>query len=428
MSIGIHRDADTDLMGNPKPKEQQGYHAHLLFPTRRILLEGDSGTDDAAIQGFGAKLSVLSNRRTSAGIVEAMNREWSVLANELVAEVGLTADYDWRRYERLGIDRVPQPRLTQKQVALEKKGFFTRQGDTLRDILVMSEVYKNTHTEVLVAHREQAQADVVRESVTVRGPEMAIEAPEVPEALGAPDTDSVDPSLAQELMAARTRGQQPDAPLADRFVAHSPMPTDENEREILFALSGLVWSIQKALRTLGTLMSRLLGHREQISRTSAGDLDEAFQLDEAWRRQVKTQARLEQYKKEHKWEMRLRMGARRTPPELVQIQRDRDLQQRTMDSLTRSRKANGKALAALRAEEQELIEYQDRIQTRLASSVAEFRKLDDCALPVLLAVLPEEQRVQVEALVGEGRAPTKPLTIEMPLPRLALDVPRPRPH
>lgn len=300
VSIGIHRDADTDLLGNPKPKEQQGYHAHLLFPTRRILFEGDSGTDEAARQGFGAKLSVLSNRRTSAGIVEAMNREWSNLPNELVAQVGLTADYDWRSYERLGIDRVPRPRLSQKEVALEKKGFFTRQGDMLRDIVVMSEVYKQAHAETLEAQREQAQADVLRKRAVAD-----VIASPVAEAASVPDPathvdDGNAPDLASlevELAGARERGRLPHSSLADQFVAHSPVPADEESRQVLFSLPGLVWSIQKALRNLETVLARLAGHQDQIRRVAAGDLDVAYQIDEARRRRGAADTKIEAYKK-----------------------------------------------------------------------------------------------------------------------------------
>lgn len=429
VSIGIHRDADTDLIGNAKPREQQGYHAHLLFPTRRILLDGDGGNDDAARQGFGAKLSVLSNRRTSAGIVEAMNREWANLANELVAEVGLKADYDWRSYERLGIDRAPQPRLTQKQVALEKKGFFTRQGDMLRDILVMSEVYKKDHAEVLAAQHERAQADVAREAVPTPAPENRALVREMADQLA---EDPADPSLALELRAARTRGQQPDGSLADRFVAHSPMPADENEREILFALSGVVWSIQKALRSLGNLMSRLVGHREHITRSAAGDLDQAFQIDQARRQRGKAEVRLDRYAREHKWAIlaarKMGRGDGRLPRKMLELQRERDLQQRLVDDLKRSRKANGEALSALRAEEHELIERHDRAQAKLMDSLAEFRRIDDRAFPALLAVLPEQQRSHVVSLVGDGAEVPRPLTIEVARPRLVLDVPRPRPR
>lgn len=428
VSIGIHRDADVDLMGNPKPAHQQGYHAHLLFPTRRILLEDDGGADDASKQGFGAKLSVLSNRRTSAGIVEAMNREWSVLSNELLAEAGLEADRDWRSYERLGIERVPQPRLTRAQVALEKKGFFTRQGDMLRDIVVVSEVYKQAHAEVLAAQQAQAQADVVRESV----PADSIIVSAAAEALPETYEPAEDPSLGVELAAARARGRKADAAWADRFVAHSPTPEDEEGRQRLFELSGLVWSIQKALRTLGALMAHLVGHRERISRANSGDLDDAFQLDQARHRRGKAEARLDQYAKDHKWSVfasqKLGRGERSLPRRMLDLQHERDVQNRAVDDLKRARKANAEALAVLRAEEQELVEREGNALAKLETALADFQHIDAQAVPALLAVLPEEQRERVAALIPADEDEPKPLVVPIERPRLALDVPRLRPH
>lgn len=428
VSIGVHRDADVDLMGNPKPAHQQGYHAHLLFPTRRILRDGDGGTDDAAKQGFGAKLSVLSNRRTSAGIVEAMNREWSVLANEILAEAGLKADRDWRSYERLGIDRVPQPRLTQKQVALEKKGFFTRQGDMLRDIVVMSEVYKQAHEEALAAQQAQARVDVRRAAQSAE-PVIIDAAADL--ALEAVD-EVVDGSLDVELAAARARGRRQGAMLADRFVAHSPTPVDEEGRQTLFALSGLVWSIQRALRTLGAIVAQLVGHREQINRSTAADLEDAYQLDQARRRRGRADVRLETYTKEHKWTMlaarKIGRGERGMPRRLIELQRERDVQGRAVDDLKRARKVNADLLAGLRAEEHELVEREERAQAKLAAAVAEFQHLDERAVPVLMSVLPDGQREQVAALVTVDQVEPKPVVVAIERPRLALDVPRPRPH
>ena len=435
VSIGIHRDADVDLFGNPKPKEQQGYHAHLLFPTRRILFDGDSGTDEAARQGFGAKLSVLSNRRTSAGIVEAMNREWSNLSNELVAEVGLRADYDWRSYERLGIDRVPRPRLTQKEVALEKKGFFTKKGDVLRDIMLMSEVYKQAHTEALAAQQEMAQADVIRErsapdiapapmADAVGMPEMAVQSDEVT----APDLAS----LKIELAGARERGRLPHSSLADRFVAHSAVPTDEEGRQVLFSLSGLVWSVQKALRSLGVVLARLAGHQDQIRRVAAGDLDVAYQIDEARRRRGAADTKIEAYKKAHPWEVFAKrtfgQGEHGVPRRLRDLQHDRESQQRQVDDLKWSRKVTADQLAALRVEERQLGEEEARHRGRLERAVGEFMALEPKAAPALLAVLPDEHRVQVEAVMGPNHSGRAPAAITMERPRLALDIPRPRPH
>lgn len=43
VSMGLHRDADRDALGNVKPSSKQGFHAHLYFPTRPLTdaVEGD---------------------------------------------------------------------------------------------------------------------------------------------------------------------------------------------------------------------------------------------------------------------------------------------------------------------------------------------------------------------------------------------------
>jgi hypothetical protein len=429
VSIGLHRDADVDAFGNRKPSDKQGFHAHLLFPTRRLAAGGDGGAEgEAAALGFGAKLSALSNRRTSSGIVELMNAEWAALSNELTGEAGLTADYDHRSYARLGIERTPQPRLGSGRVAMERKGFFTERGDVVRDIIVMSEVYKQAHTEALAAQHEQAQVDIFREAMAgvPTGAEVAKGSPQED-----PLAETAESSLEVELTSARARGQRPGAALADRFVAHSPAPVDEEGRQTLFALSGLVWSIQKALRTLGAVIAHLVGHQEQIRRSSAGDLHDAYELDQARRQRGRAVVQLESYAKDNKWTIlaarKLGRGERGLPRRLQELQHERDIQQRAVDDLKRSRKLNAENLASLRAEEQELVERQDRAQSKLEASLMEFRRLDERAVPVLLAVLPDEQRARVEELVEVRRDPPKPLAIPVERPRLALDVPRPRP-
>jgi hypothetical protein len=220
--------------------------------------------------------------------------------------------------------------------------------------------------------------------------------------------------------------------LADRFVAHSPAPVDEEGRQTLLALSGLVWSIQKALRTLGAVIAHLVGHQEQIRRSSAGDLHDAYELDQARRQRGKAVVQLETYAKEHKWTIlaarKLGRGERGLPRRLQELQHERDIQQRAVDDLKRSRKLNAENLASLRAEEQELVERQDRAQSKLEASLMEFRRLDERAVPVLLSVLPEDQRAPVESLVGAGLDVPKPVPLPIERPRLALDVPRPRPR
>lgn len=428
VSIGLHRDADTDVFGEVKPPEKQGYHAHLLFPTRQILLEGEEGasTDAAAEVGFGPKLSALSNRRTSSGIVELMNREWASLANELAADAGLVADYDHRSYERLGIDRTPMPRLSRKAVAMEKKGFFTRQGDAAREIVVMSEVYAKANAAAVAAQQAQAAADVAREKV---GPKKT-QAEWHKEIAADLEPEAGDlTGLAEDLAAARERGLKEDAPWADRFITHSPVPKTAEERQRLYTLSGLVWAIQRSLKALGEVTAKLLGHREEIGRMRATQLGDQFRMDEARRHLRTAQRKIEAWSQAHPWRLRLSAGR---PAQLVELDRDVELEQRNIQDLKVAAKAASQEIARWRAEEAELVEQHDRAETKFGTAVEAFCVSGANDVPALLAALPEDARERIQALLPapqpEPQTPTAASAQEpMAPPALTPGRPRPRP-
>ncbi len=428
VSIGLHRDAETNVFGEIKPPSQQGYHAHLLFPTRRILLEGEEGaaTDVAAEVGFGAKLSALSNRRTSSGIVELMNREWASLANELAAGAGLVADYDHRSYERLGIDRTPMPRLSRKAVAMEKKGFFTRQGDAAREIIVMSEVYAKANAEAVAAQRNQAAADIARENKAGPKKTQAEWNKQIAADLATEAGDLT--GLAEDLAAARERGLKEDAPWADRFITHSPVPKTAEERQRLYMLSGLVWAIQRSLKALSEVTARLLGHREEIGRMRATQLGDQFRMDEA-RRQLRTaQRKIEAWSQAHPWRLRLSAGR---PAQLVELDRDVELEQRNIQDLKVAAKAASQEIARCRAEEAELVEQHDRAETKFGATVEAFCASGANDVPALLAALPEDARGRVQALLPapkpELKAPEVAEQAPLAPPALTPGRPRPRP-
>jgi hypothetical protein len=433
VSIGLHRDADTDLLGNPKPADKQGYHAHLLFPTRQILLEGEEGDPKdvaAAEHGFGAKLSALSNRRTSSGIVEQMNAQWAALANEMVAEIpGLVADYDHRSYERLGIDRTSQPRMARAAVAMEKKGFFTRQGDQVRDIIVASEAYKQTHADALTAQHAQAVLDVARETVRLIEPAHPRPTP-TDHARSWEGSSDADPSgLAEDLAAARERGHLAGAALADRFVAQAPVPTDEVGRQRLFSLSGLVWAIQRALRAVVALVTKMEEHREQATRWQAARLSRLYELDEARRQRRVAQEEAQAWVKGHGWRVMAAqmVGSRQGwPRPLRALEHEVALQDQVVQDLKAARKSTEEEVAYLANEEGKLQTQHDRARARLVSAVEQFVTLDHQALPALMAVLPDQGRVIVEELVPRLPTLATIAPIEVKEPTLVPGAPRRR--
>ena len=143
VSVGVHRDSEVDVLGQKKVTEKVGYHAHLYFPTRRLAcFEEGPAAEDAVLQdeigegtGFGSKLTLLSNKRTSAAFVEQLNARWAELANQICGLAGLPVDYDHRSYARQGVDITAQPTVGQAATAMERKGLKTRNGSRLRDVL-----------------------------------------------------------------------------------------------------------------------------------------------------------------------------------------------------------------------------------------------------------------------------------------------------
>ena len=121
VSVGVHRDNPRDALGREKPNDRRGFHAHLYFPTRR--LDGDH---------YGAKLSELSNKTTSAPLVDALNERWAALANTYTARAGLVADYDHRAHARAGDGDTAMPTLGVAACAMERRGITTDKGDTMK--------------------------------------------------------------------------------------------------------------------------------------------------------------------------------------------------------------------------------------------------------------------------------------------------------
>lgn len=121
VSVGVHRDNPRDALGREKPADRRGFHAHLYFPTRR--LDGDD---------FGAKLSELSNKTTSAPLVDALNERWAALANTYTTRAGLMADYDHRAHARAGDGDEPMPTLGVAACAMERRGITTDKGDDMK--------------------------------------------------------------------------------------------------------------------------------------------------------------------------------------------------------------------------------------------------------------------------------------------------------
>jgi hypothetical protein len=412
VSVGIHRDSDTDLRGRPKPEGKQGLHAHLLFPTRKILLQGQEGADHsrlAAKHGFGKKHSMLSNRNASSAIVERMNEQWAALANKAAAETpGLVPDFDHRSYARLGIDRIPQPRLSRDTVALEKKGFFTRPGDRWREIVLASDTDPPMDADALAVQHAQAVLDRSRESaqgVTPPRPRsVAIDPAKVWGVGSSPDASG----RSDELADARARGQMPGAAMVDRFIALSPAPKDEAGRRLLIVLADLVQAIQRALRTALAVAAKLGAHQDQLMRWKSARLDRLFELDEARRQRAAATEEAQAWTKAHGWRVTASKILGPNHDGLLALRAMEEaaaLQDRMVQDLKSAQKSTGDEVDLLAQEESHLRVRHDRAQARLQVAVERFVALDHQAVPTLLAVLTTQGRTMVEKLVPTSPTP-----------------------
>lgn len=130
VSLGLHRDAAVDVLGEAKQSSDIGFHAHLYFPTRRLadITEGGEGGG----HGFGDKLRHLSLKGPAAAFVEDLNRHWATLANEFTQADNVPGTFDHRSYVRMGVDRTPQPTAGRAVSAMERKGIRTDIGDAIR--------------------------------------------------------------------------------------------------------------------------------------------------------------------------------------------------------------------------------------------------------------------------------------------------------
>ena len=299
ISLGLHRDGEVDALGNVKPPEKQGFHAHLYFPTRRLEeIQQDDGTSAWAL---GAKLVLLSNKNTSGAFVERLNERWAELANRYTKANDLPADYDHRSYVRQDVPITPQPTLGAAVTSMERRGFFTRRGDALRgDIMVPAKVYEAAHAIVLEEQQQQAQADVQREGVQrVRSgpPQEPCRAAEQPDAAPAPAPATV---------------ADPPIPLLEgapgsflmRFREKVPAPDEPEARRVFAQVLRLVRVIEKVLGVLARLAIQLNDHQaERDRREAAAFMHEDQHRDRRATRQSARQ-RLAQWEASHPWRLR----------------------------------------------------------------------------------------------------------------------------
>jgi hypothetical protein len=305
VSIGLHRDGDLDAQGLPKPNDKQGFHAHLYFPTRALAdldgSESSSGSGSASGTGFGAKLTILSNKRTSVAFVESMNARWAMLANQYTSTTGLTADYDHRSYKRMGLNLVPTPTMGRRAVAMERKGIPTWKGDRLREAQVMAKVFERAHSVSQQAQHAQAVADVARE----KGKPAVKSGLLVPSGLktkGAkvqtkPALSVGEPRFISVLQGGTT--------LAERIRNMGPAPTTWAERETLERLLEYINMVERCCAMVDEYEREKAKLERQREREKAAELEAEFQASQSRGYRSRVYVQVKDWEKQHPWRVKV---------------------------------------------------------------------------------------------------------------------------
>lgn len=301
VSLGLHRDADVDALGNVKPNEKQGFHAHIYFPTRRLEdIQQDEGRSS---WGLGAKLILLSNKNTSGAFVERLNERWAELANRYTAKLGLPADYTHLSYVRQDLPVIPQPTLGAAVTAMERRGFFTRRGDALRgDIMVPAKLYEAAHAIVLDVQQKQAVEDAIRERTNpaARAARLAAAA-SAPAASPQPEPPAAAPIVQPPLP--KPPLTAPVGSLVARFHAAAPAPNTLEERQMFVRVLKIVGIVERVLAALTVLAERIRLHAEDQGRRMAAKLDVTYELDKVRSQRAAAKEKLERWETGHRWQV-----------------------------------------------------------------------------------------------------------------------------
>ncbi len=404
VSMGLHRDGEIDALGELKPPEKQGYHAHLFFPTRRLeQIEDADGTSD---WGLGAKFVALANKNSSGAFVESLNAHWATLSNKFTAANDLPADYTHLSYARQGLALEPRPKLGRGAVALERKGFFTQKGDALRNhILVASKVYEAAHSVVLEVQKEQAIADAIRERTNpaARAARLAAEAAVAATLPQSDPSTTAQPAPPEPLP--KPPLTSPIGSLVARFHAAAPAPSSPEERELFVRAMKIVRIVERVLAAFALLADRFRRHTEDRNRRMAAKLDVAFQLDSARAERSAAEQKLKQWEAAHRWRLATAKAFASGGGAMPRAWRAlRDLVEsinRQVQSLKSSVRSHEVYLDRFAKEEVALKAQREENEQRLEAAVVAFVSLSPDMAEPLLAASDEIERGLIKGVLPE---------------------------
>lgn len=446
VSIGLHRDAELDALGVMKPKEKQGFHAHLYFPTRRLADLVD-GQEDGGVQGsgFGEKLSMLSNKNTSAIFVENLNERWANLANAYTEAAGLVADYDHRSYGRMGVPAEPQLTVGRHVAAMERKGMPTRKGQELREMIARSEIFvaakqavteteqarrfdEAGHTaasgaslptfapvaprgglETVSAQREEPQCvDSFSKLLSTSNP-IQVDTPPTPRSHAGPGNQQ---PYSHERPSGRASSGPPSPNTGspqDETACHGGAIRDARRRELgldelvvprLKALALIIEQAVEAYRSIRNAIERLFSLLERLR---ADRLDTAYRLDKARLSRKEAREAQKTWEAHHSWQLTLA-----TMPGLASLGRDHQVlvarvkeRNEQVQRLKRELARHDQPIRDAQADADEVAAKQEAVLAQLREAVFELRDKDEVALNALISAMTSEDRALIQAMLWE---------------------------
>lgn len=428
VSIGVHRDAELDALGVLKPKDKQGFHAHLYFPTRR-LADLVGGKDGGGVQGsgFGDKLSMLSNKNTSVAFVENLNERWAALANRYTEAAGLVADYDHRSYERMGLPKVAQLTVGRHVAAMERRGMPTRKGQELREMIARSEIFVAATR--AVEETKQARA-LEKEPSKTQSSAASAQPPELhsaqPPPRYAPQPDwakASDPILFHKPAKAPRRphydgGREhggagdgslvPSAPLHQDSVALGrPSPTPARWEALGFdgplipRPKVLVLVVRRAVATYRDLCRAIVRVMGMVERLISGRLDTEHRLTQTRRRREKAYKAKKQWEAKHPLQLNLSSlpGLSRFTGEYREVASQVQEHHQHVQELKRLLAEQRPPIEEAEAELRDLEGQRDSVLEQLRQAACELHGLDEAAFTEFLGTLSPDDQDLVQGLL-----------------------------
>jgi hypothetical protein len=397
VSIGVHRDSPVDAHGATKAAHQVGCHAHLYFPTRKILLDGAAAQEGkSGGSGMGEKHSFLTNAATSGFFLEDINRLWAEAANRYAKAAGLTADYDHRSYRRMGLKIKPQPRMGQAATAMERSGRPTKRGAHVLEVAAMSEVYRRVHAE-RIPRRSSA-------SIHLAGATGAAGAGGVTGSSGANAGSSASMGASSKTSPTSPRTSS----LTDRFLEVYAAGSEECMRPEQTLVFRFVRLIERAIYRLWRGCDQLADLRKETAQAQTASLDAKADLDE-WKRH-RRHAQPGEITNDSMWQRMIKgMGSWMDPSDPILVNR---AQAASADAQTEAHLEVRVATAAAKVDDlkEQAIPLEREIakhRRALRGGLRDLHQTHEEALPQLIAAAWIHEREWIERYMPELLGPVE---------------------